>query len=71
MDESLSQKLLPEGGVFTEAITIYGYIDPEGDQCWGYFLSNNASVTTLVGLVEQAKAALMYETIENLHAEED
>ena len=43
-DESLTSKLLPEGAVFLEAVTAYTYIDHEGDECWGYFISENGAV---------------------------
>ena len=68
-DESLTSKLLPEGAVFLEAVTAYTYIDHEGDECWGYFISENGAVMKLVGLLEQAKAALLSEVTTRLESE--
>ena len=65
-DESLKSKLLPEGAVFLEAVTAYTYIDHEGDECWGYFISENGAVMKIVGLLEQTKASLLSEAVAQL-----
>ena len=65
-DESLQSKLIPEGGVLLEAVTAYTYVDNEGDECWGYFLNDKASIMKVVGMLEQTKAAILSEVVARL-----
>lgn len=51
-----------------DSIGIYTYLDDEGDECWGFVTSEGSSIMRLIGLLEQAKAAILRDVVAELDA---
>jgi hypothetical protein len=70
-DEPIETRVqMPEGSMPVQVVEVCSYIDPDGNNMWGYRLRGETPLSTTLGLLEMLKFDLLADHRERVEEDE-